>query len=444
MCNLGSSRAILISRLTVAPTKQQPVTQIQAPARFQRRRDSFMPGTTQPPSLFNQSLKILQTLTQKQQTSPKITSIEAIKLKTVSIQSPLIQSVKKIQKGLRVARMLQSPELKRSGSMSRSVIAQDDEGEDEGSIVDGKPSEYANSFRGQSSSSSSTSDEDGSSMQQSQLVKPENLLQSPKKEPRRRLKILSQRGSPKHNRRRKSMFCPTERASLLAENLKKIDSFSNWKRPVRKLKYKSMVDYHAPTSVKEQIRLSKKFTPGISKTQGSKKVNLEQGSPKESLGSLERGVKAALAMKVLNAMALTQRKPKIWMNTKIGYLKDKNGDTCGPLRLYIQNREVPTLPVTRCIGCFSGVDSGLTGSPDLKEFDLDEERDICLFVGSYELFETMSVKAAVDGLTRDLRSGDLKEANGNLLRSFEYESAKLKRDNKMRHPSFNSLLVKFN
>ena len=122
-------------------------------------------------------------------------------------------------------------------------------------------------------------------------------------------------------------------------------------------------------------------------------------------------------------------KSKFVRNEQIGYY-----------RMIIANREVPCIPCTRCLGCFSGVGAGLTGNFDYCEFDV-QAKDVAILMSSYELWETVGQSRMIDAISQGLRSKNLEMSTKNLFTAFDMETRARRRGNKFHHKDFNCSLL---
>lgn len=184
--------------------------------------------------------------------------------------------------------------------------------------------------------------------------------------------------------------------------------------------YKYLFDYHSPSSFTENFRIceSELEVSNLKYLMRKKMSNTED--PRE----LKR-IKSSMGIKE---------------SRKIQHLKDKLGDAYGPLRFYINNREMPCIPVTRCLGCFSGIEAGLMSTPSNKDLELGAS-SVCIFIAGYELWETLGTQTVVNSISEGLSRNRLEEANRDLYKIFRYEQRKLKRDKKFHHQGFDCAFI---
>lgn len=127
--------------------------------------------------------------------------------------------------------------------------------------------------------------------------------------------------------------------------------------------FKYLIDYHTPTNPLEYQRINRSdlITNAMAKVDKpleeldinvNVKTKIIKGEISEGFKGLFRG---------RNNKSNINEQSKM----KIDYIKDGFGDAYGPLRLKIDNRNLPILESTRAVGCFSALDSGLLGYPSL-------------------------------------------------------------------------------
>jgi serine/threonine protein phosphatase PrpC len=80
---------------------------------------------------------------------------------------------------------------------------------------------------------------------------------------------------------------------------------------------------------------------------------------------------------------------------RIRPMKDEDGEYVGPLRVYMKNKDIPGLAMTRSFGDFFGVKAGIIAEPEVTEYYFKEE-DKFLILASDGLFEFMESQEVVD------------------------------------------------
>ncbi len=80
---------------------------------------------------------------------------------------------------------------------------------------------------------------------------------------------------------------------------------------------------------------------------------------------------------------------------RIRPMKDEDGEFVGPLRVYMKNKDLPGLAMTRSFGDIFGASAGIIAEPEVSEYYFKEE-DKFLILASDGLFEFMSSQEVVD------------------------------------------------
>ena len=80
---------------------------------------------------------------------------------------------------------------------------------------------------------------------------------------------------------------------------------------------------------------------------------------------------------------------------RIRPMKDEDGEFIGPLRVYMREKDMPGLAMTRSFGDYFGSIAGVIAEPEVTEYFLKEE-DKFMILASDGLFEFMSSQEVVD------------------------------------------------
>ena len=80
---------------------------------------------------------------------------------------------------------------------------------------------------------------------------------------------------------------------------------------------------------------------------------------------------------------------------RIRPMKDEDGEFIGPLRVYMREKDMPGLAMTRSFGDYFGSIAGIIAEPEVTEYFLKEE-DKFMILASDGLFEFMSSQEVVD------------------------------------------------
>ena len=87
----------------------------------------------------------------------------------------------------------------------------------------------------------------------------------------------------------------------------------------------------------------------------------------------------------------------------------------GPLRVWYQDKKYPGLTITRSLGDFEAQPLGILSIPDIKEFDIDEEKIKIIVIGTNGIWEFLSNEKVMDIALRFYDYGDIEGATQKII-----------------------------
>ena len=76
-------------------------------------------------------------------------------------------------------------------------------------------------------------------------------------------------------------------------------------------------------------------------------------------------------------------------------MKDEDGEYIGPMRVYMKDKDMPELSITRSFGDYFGSIAGVISEPEVSEYVFKPE-DKFIVLASNGLFEFMESQEVVD------------------------------------------------
>ena len=87
----------------------------------------------------------------------------------------------------------------------------------------------------------------------------------------------------------------------------------------------------------------------------------------------------------------------------------------GPLRVWFQDKKFPGLSITRSLGDFEAEPLGILSIPDIREFDIDEEKIKIVVIGTNGIWEFLTNDKIMDIVLGFYNYGDVEGAANKII-----------------------------